>query len=536
MSSRQMRWAQTAPKWLTLMVAAFGLLLTGCPDEGVECGEGLTDCNGSCVDLSSTATACGACNVACGQGQVCVESACQCQAGTQACAGACVATASDPRNCGGCGIVCGSGQVCESGQCKLTCSQGLTVCGNSCVDLAKDSGHCGSCDTACTDAKSCHAGLCTYDVVAACFNTGQVVGIQAGTSIKGPNRQLGERPQTVAGMQDVLLVLDAAKKLRQARLTDYSVLPGAPDTGNAPNQVLVEDPYVYVINSTSNTLLVLQRKTQPGPLTDGTRFPQGLGLEPVASVDFGANTNPFAMAKLGTDLWVTLYGNLGGDVSAGGKVARVDVKNPLQPQLSTPYIQLPTGGALQPFEDSNPVPSPAGIVAHHGRLYVTLNNLDPNTFGAGGPGLVARIDPQSLEVTYLSLGDNCLNPGWLAPVGDKLLVSCGGDATYDANYNLVAVKKTAVVLLDAQDAVAATQVLECPAANSSCALPSAGRFAVVGSLAYVGDNNAGRIFVYDVTSSGITEVRGLGASAQPPIPACQNSSGFSLVGDVVAIP
>ena len=34
----------------------------------------------------------------------------------------------------------------------------------------------------------------------------------------------------------------------------------------------------------------------------------------------------------------------------------------------------------------------------------------------------------------------------------------------------------------------------------------------------------------------LTEVRGLSGQKQPPILACQRASGFSLVGDVVAIP
>ncbi len=534
--STRTRRVQSAPRWLAMMVAALGLLLEGCPQLGAECGEGLTSCFDQCVDLSSTTTHCGACGRICGQGQVCSEGTCQCQQDAKLCAGACAVVASDPNNCGTCGIFCGQGKVCESGQCKVSCSQGFTRCGDSCVDLAKDPGHCGTCETACGDAKSCHSGVCTYDVVAACFNTGQVVGIQAGTDLKGPNRPVGDRPQGVARMQDVLLVLDAAKKLREARLVDYASLPEAPATDDAPNQVIAEEPFIYVLNSTSNTLLVFQRQTEPGPLTEGTRFPQGLGLSPVARVDFGANTNPFGMARLGTDLWVTLYGNLGGDVSAGGKVARVSLTDPLHPQLITPYIQLPGGEALQPFPGGNPIPSPSGIVAHRGYLYTALNSLDPNTYNPGGPGLVARINPQTQEVKYLPLGDHCLNPGWLAPVGDKLLVSCAGQATYDASFNLVAVDKTSMVLLDEQDAVVSDRLIACPQSGGSCALPSAGRFAVVGNRAYVGDNNAGRIFVFDVVGSELTEVRGLDPATQPPIPACQREAGFSLVGDVVAIP
>lgn len=459
-SSTQAWKEHSAPRWLAMMVAALGLLLEGCPQTGADCGEGLTSCGSSCVDLSSTSAHCGACGAACGNGQTCVEGTC----------------------------------------------------------------------------RNCSSGVCTDDVIATCFNTGQVVGIQSASDFKGPNVQLGDRPFTAARMQDVLLVVDAAKKLREARLADYATLPEAPATGDAPNQVLVGDPYVYVLNSGSNTLLVLQRKTEPGPLTEGTRFPQGLGLEPVASVDFGANTNPFGMARFGTDLWVTLYGNLGGDVSAGGKVARVDLADPHHPKLITPYLQLPGGEALHPFPSGNPIPSPSGITVLRGQLYVALNNLDPNTYGSGGPGLVARINPQTQEVKYLPLGDNCLNAGWLAPVGNKLLVSCSGQATYDASFNLVAVEKTSMVLLDEQDAVVSERLIACPQSGGTCALPSAGRFAVVGTRAYVGDNNAGRVFVFDVTGSTLTEVRGLDPANQPPILACQRESGFSLVGDVVAIP
>ncbi|HYH95961.1 MXAN_6577-like cysteine-rich protein [Hyalangium sp.] len=536
MSSTQTRLERSAPTGVTVMVAALGLFLGGCPELGAECGEGLTTCFGQCVDISSTSANCGACGVVCGRGQVCAEGTCRCQEGSSVCAGQCAITASDPNNCGACGIICGQGRVCESGQCKVSCSQEFTRCGDRCVDLKKDSGHCGACEAACGDAKSCHSGVCTYDVVAACFNTGQVVGIQAGSDLKGPNRPLGEHPLSAAPMQDVLLVLDTAKKVREARLVDYAALPGEAATDEAPNQVLVDDPYVYVLNSSSNTLLVLQRKKEPGTLTEGTRFPQGLGLEPVAKVEFGASTNPFGMVKVGTDLWVTLYGNFFGDLSAGGKLARVNLANPSQPQLATPHIELPSGDALLPFPGSNPIPTPSGIVAQRGYLYTALNNLDPNTFSPGGPGLLARIHPQTREVKYFSLGEGCLNAGWLAPVGNRLVVSCAGKSTYDASFNLVGVEKTALVLVDEQDAVVSTWTLACPEASTSCALPSAGRFAVVGTRVYLGDNNAGRIFVVDVTSTGLTEVRGLDPQKQPPIPACQRESGFSLVGDVIAIP
>jgi hypothetical protein len=122
-------------------------------------------------------------------------------------------------------------------------------------------------------------------------------------------------------------------------------------------------------------------------------------------------------------------------------------------------------------------------------------------------------------------------------VGSKLVVSCAGKATYDANFNLVAVEKSSLVLLDEQDAVVATYPIECPAASgSTCALPSAGRFAVVGNQIVLGDNNAGRVFVVEVAGSTLVGKRTLEPQKPQPILACPREAGFSLVGDVVALP
>lgn len=527
---------------MVVATAALGLLMAGCPAQGVDCGERLTACGEACVDATSDDRNCGACGNACAQAEVCVAGSCECAPNATQCGSQCSITASDPANCGGCagqgGQVCATGQVCEGGQCKQACDFTTSSrCGDACVDLQTDSNHCGACEQACGNVKSCKAGVCSYDIVAACFNTGQVVGIQAGSDLKGPNVALGDRPQSLARAQDVLLVLDAATKLRQARLTDYSKLNEEVSTGNAPNQVLVKDPFVYVLNSTSNTLLTFLRRSAPKPQpVDGTRFPDGLGLSAVSSLDLGANTNPFAMALVGDQLWVSLYGNLLGDTSAGGKVARVSLAYPAQPTLLEPAVALPTGAALQPFAGSTPIPGPAGLVAHRGSIYVTLNNIDPNTYNPGGPGLLAKINPGTRAVSTVSLGPDCLNAGWAASAGDKLLVSCAGKATYDARFNLVSVEKTGLVLLDEQDAVVATYVLACPEGSGpACPLPSAGRFSVVGNRVYLGDNNAGRLFVIEVSGNQLIERRGLGAGAQPAILACP-AQGFSLVGDVVAIP
>ena len=115
------------------------------------------------------------------------------------------------------------------------------------------------------------------------------------------------------------------------------------------------------------------------------------------------------------------------------------------------------------------------------------------------------------------------------------MLSCSGGAAYDRDFNLIDVRGTGLMLLGADDRVVASLALRCPE-GTSCPLPSAGRFSAVGNRAYVGDNNAGRVFVIEVVGDSLVERRGLTPGAEPPILACPRGNGPSLVGDVVAIP
>ena len=512
-----------------------GVLLLGCPAELPPCSEGLVRCGEACVDLSSTASACGACGVACGGSQACVEGVCLCGPGTEACGSACVVTASDPEHCGGCagagGTACAAEQVCEAGQCKAACALASSErCGRSCVDVDTDAFHCGACGQVCPDAQRCRGGTCTHDLVAACFNTGQVVGIPADTDAKGPAVAVGSGPQSLARLADVLLVLDASQGLLQARLPDYGALPVRTATGLVPNQVLVRDPFVFVLNSTSNTLQVLRRGEASSP---GAGFPEGLTLTNVGSVNFGANTNPYAFVLVGSDAYVTLLGNLQTAPSAGGKVVRVSLEDPTAPRVTDTFA-LPEGEALHPFAGHTSVAAPAGIAFQGGEVYAALGNLDPRDFSVGGPGLLARIHPSTRTLTVVELGEHCLNPFWVAPVGERLLVSCGGAAVYDRDFNLSGISGSGMALVDGARGVLATRGLDCPQ-DSSCTFASAGRFAVLGSRAYVGDNNAGRLFVFEVVGDTLVERRGLNGD-RPPLLVCPRARGPSLVADVLALP
>jgi hypothetical protein len=251
-------------------------------------------------------------------------------------------------------------------------------------------------------------------------------------------------------------------------------------------------------------------------------------------VNFGANTNPYAFTLEGAEAYVTLLGNLQGDASAGGRVARVSLADPSAPVITDVFV-LPSGEALTPFPGHTALPAPAGITSLGGRVYAALGTLDPRDYTPGGPGWLARIDPVTRGVELLALGEACLNPYWVLPVGGRLLVSCGGGATYDADFNLTSVRGTGLVLLGAEGRVLDSLALGCPEATS-CPLASAGRFAVVGGRAYVGDNNAGRVFVIEVVGDTLVERRGLGAGAAPPIAVCPRDEGPSLVSDVLALP
>ncbi|MBI5547351.1 MAG: hypothetical protein HY901_26000, partial [Deltaproteobacteria bacterium] len=81
-----------------------------------------------------------------------------CSQGLTECNGLCVDTAHDPLNCGTCGKSCPGTQVCASGTCLASCPSGEAECSRSCVDLASDPKNCGECGLACASGQSCAAG------------------------------------------------------------------------------------------------------------------------------------------------------------------------------------------------------------------------------------------------------------------------------------------------------------------------------------------------------------------------------------------
>ncbi|RJS22382.1 hypothetical protein DRW03_13715 [Corallococcus sp. H22C18031201] len=535
---RRPRTPESLP-WAPWLSLAAVLLFTGCPKEGAVCTPGLSVCSDACVDLRADVEHCGACGTVCGANSVCQDGACACREGSLRCGETCVAVASDVANCGACGNACPSGQVCEAGRCGVGCSAGTSRCGDACVNLLADVANCGACGHACPDAQSCHAGVCAYDVVAACYNLGQVVGIQAGTDRLGPRRQLGGGVQSLAAYRNVLLAADATNsELLQAPAGELGQVSQRSSLGNvttSPNDIFVAWPYVYVVDSINNTLQVLRGEGSGG----GT----SLGLRTVTQLSLGANTSPQGITRVGDTLFIPLFGTAGSGFKKGNAVARVEVLDPEHPRLLD-SIPL-TGLDLKSFDGGTSLPLPYSATTLNGAVYVALTNLNPaNDYRPNGPGMLARIEPADGGVRAIDLGaEHCLNAGYVEPVGGQLVVSCLGEARYDtANGNRADDVRATGLALVKDDALVATYSLSagCAPGTPECQVAVAGRFAVAKDAVYLADVNGGRVYVVEVKDGALVERRGFSTpgAVGPALDACPRDSRrpVSNVTDVVAIP
>jgi hypothetical protein len=119
-----------------------------------------TECGSMCVDVRTSTTHCGACNLSClASGSQCVDGICTCSGSDSLCANQCVDLRSDSNNCGDCGIRCTAPAVgCVDGVCR--CSNGNAACGGACVDTNTSATHCGRCDRTCPAGVNCTSGRC----------------------------------------------------------------------------------------------------------------------------------------------------------------------------------------------------------------------------------------------------------------------------------------------------------------------------------------------------------------------------------------
>jgi hypothetical protein len=142
----------------------------------IVCPTGTTDCGGVCLDLQTDVNNCGACGNVCPEAQPGFDVGCAggncffmrepaCAEGLSSCNGVCVNRQTDPANCGLCGNVCAAGEICFGGLCarEHRCDTGLTNCNDVCVDLLIDPANCGICGHVCAAGEICFGGLCARD-------------------------------------------------------------------------------------------------------------------------------------------------------------------------------------------------------------------------------------------------------------------------------------------------------------------------------------------------------------------------------------
>lgn len=131
-----------------ICLACCVVLMLGCLGCGndASCPEGTTECQGSCVDLTTNEDHCGACDNACGDQESCTESLCaaNCPLGFSLCDGRCVDFQLDPDNCGGCANACPQYGTCRLGDCE--CPPGMSDCGGRCGDDTDGDGMCDDVD------------------------------------------------------------------------------------------------------------------------------------------------------------------------------------------------------------------------------------------------------------------------------------------------------------------------------------------------------------------------------------------------------
>lgn len=196
------------------------------PDGGTGCTDGEVRCGESCVGTDADPMHCGACDAACGQGEVCVSGACQmapdcrntpcvglsycdmtngmcipgcsedaqcgenercdltthacvCESGTHDCEGVCVSNSSPascgPSSCTPCSAPANAYATCADpfqGTCGYMCQPGFNLCGQQCVPESVSS--CGSSCTPCPSVPNstpvCQSGQCLFACAAGFAN------------------------------------------------------------------------------------------------------------------------------------------------------------------------------------------------------------------------------------------------------------------------------------------------------------------------------------------------------------------------------
>jgi len=140
---------------------------------GQACTNGLSCCEGGCIDTVNDPDNCGFCNNVCPPGESCLGSACQpptgcegggCIPGDSCCGDICANLQTSNAFCGNCETACAPDESCVNGVCEgittCVCAVGESCCGAICTSLESDPNNCGGCNVQCGPDTECEGGQC----------------------------------------------------------------------------------------------------------------------------------------------------------------------------------------------------------------------------------------------------------------------------------------------------------------------------------------------------------------------------------------
>ena len=552
-----------------------------CVDGACACPANTTSCGGACIALELDSKNCGACGVTCRADQACSAGKCGCPQGTGVCGDRCAATGADARNCGGCGKNCAGTQLCQAGSCVTTCTDpalksvcgtgcvdltkdplncgkcgescasdrsclasacvcngGKTSCGTACADLQSDAANCGGCGKACAQGQSCLAGKCGAAVLALCFNTGELVGLDDALQAQPTSLTVGQGPQSIARSGSTALVgdgIDNALYSFDSAVAPMTRTAGGDALGKSFNQVLVKGTRAYAINSGDSDVQVIDLlKAVPSPLA-ATRTVDQI-LTKAGSPASELNTNPYFGAFLGDSLYVTLLGTCtGAGDAAGNRLLELDTS--VIPGKVSRELHFNAADYDKDAGVTANSPRPAGLAVVGKKIYVAIGNLNPSCFGSAGPGYVAVVDSVTMTVTRnVKLPAECRNPGFIATAGTRVYVSCAGSYGFGAG-----IEEALSVIDSTTDAVVKTTTFpRCGPADpfdgpNACKTAVPGRLAIRGTRVYVADNNAGRIFTTDLDGKIVPGTE-KGKTICPLKCDAQGMNCYQFTSDVSAAP
>lgn len=155
----------------------------------------------------------------------------------------------------------------------------------------------------------------------------------------------------------------------------YIVQNDIVSTGQAPSQIRVRDNKVYVVNSLSNSILVLDLMT----------------MNVILEASVGTGKSPFNMDFINdNEILVTNF--------MADDCVRLNINPDFQGNRVVSEISLPVG-LPKDFGVASTNARPQAVFVAGNRAYVTMANLNTATWETGGPGMIAIIDLLTNQVT-----------------------------------------------------------------------------------------------------------------------------------------